>query len=269
MPNGAAAASTASISATGSSASPSQETGTPCSNASAWRSGARGASKAPRVATHSDSGSGVSLDPGEMQTFTKNATLFGTTTNVATATGDVGGDICSPGVDQLTVDVLAPPPGSFYCSEPINELTMIWNGAQVVDVKAWKGSVGGVLLGTYLGVAPGDGITVAGLGSSESTWEIFLAGGAKIGESKIDPTCEDKNMNGVEDCGKNEGNGKYDLPDKINTWLLDGLKDDNDNLDCTPEFTPPPVDPCGLGPELVLLMPGLMWLHRRRLRKSA
>jgi hypothetical protein len=25
---------------------------------------------------------------------------------------------------------------------------------------------------------------------------------------------------------------------------------------------------CGLGPELLVLMPGLMWLHRRRLRRE-
>jgi hypothetical protein len=213
--------------------------------------------------------SGVSIPPGGMVTFSETATLFSTTTNLATVTGDVSGGACEAASDEATVEVLLPPQGSFTCWGDIDDVTVVWDGTQTVDVKAWKGSVGGVLLGQYVGVAPGEAITVSGLGSSESTWEIFLAGGAKIGESKIDPSCEDKNMNGVEDCGKNEGNGKYDLPDKINTWLLDGLKDNNDNLDCTPEFTPPPVDPCGLGPELVLLMPGLMWLHRRRLRKSA
>ena len=43
--------------------------------------------------------SGQSIPPGGSVTFKKTATLYGTTTNVATATGDVAGDICEPGSD--------------------------------------------------------------------------------------------------------------------------------------------------------------------------
>ena len=46
------------------------------------------------------------------------------------------------------------------------------------------------------------------------------------------------------------------------------MKDSNETLACTPGLVPNPPA-CGFGPELVLLMPGLMWLHRRRLRKEA
>jgi hypothetical protein len=213
--------------------------------------------------------SGVSLAPGGEQTFTKAATLFGTTTNVATVTGDVNGDICEPGTDTVTVGVLAPPQGSFSCSEPIGEITMIWNGTQTVDIKAWKGAVGGVLLNQFDDVAPGDAITVSGLGSSPPTFEIFNSAGiVKLGESQFDLTCNDPSMNGLEDCGKNNGNGKYNLSNLNNDWLLEGMVDSNEELACTPGLVPNPPA-CGFGPELVVVMPALMWWHRRRMRKAA
>ena len=93
------------------------------------------------------------------------ATLYGTTTNVATVTGDVAGDICEPGTDTVTVGVRAPMQGSFTCSEPINELTLIWNGSQIVDVKAWKGAPNGEHAAHIRSTTstPGDAITVGGL----------------------------------------------------------------------------------------------------------
>jgi hypothetical protein len=88
-----------------------------------------------------------------------------------------------------------------------------------------------------------------------------------IGESKFHISCSDDNMNGVEDCEKPEGDGKSDDPGFVNDWLLEGMSGDQ-ALVCTPgEDIVPPV--CGFGPELILVMPGLFWLHRRRLRKAA
>jgi hypothetical protein len=214
--------------------------------------------------------SGVSIPASGSQTFVRNATLFGTTTNVATATGDVAGNVCNPGTDQLTVSVSAPPPGSFYCSEPINELTMIWNGAQTVDVKAWSGTPGAsTLLETFDNVDPGDAITVSGLGPGTPVFEIFAAAGLpKLGESKFDLSCNDPSMNSLEDCGKNNGNLKLNYSSLNNDWLLEGMVDDDEELACTPGLIPNPPA-CGFGPELILVMPGLLLWHRRRLRKEA
>jgi len=212
--------------------------------------------------------SGESLAPGEVRTFVKGATLFGTTTNVATVTGDVDGDVCAPGTDQVTVGVLAPPPGSFFCSEPIGELTMVWNGAQTVDVKAWNGLAGSTLLHQFDDVAPGDAITVDGLTAAYPVWEVYdSTGTTKLGESSFDLRCGDTSMNSVEDCGKNNGNLKTDEPGLINDWLLEGMVDTDETLTCTPGLVPNPPA-CGFGPELVLVLPGLMWLHRRRLRRE-
>jgi uncharacterized repeat protein (TIGR01451 family) len=214
--------------------------------------------------------SGVSLAPGASQTFTKDATLFGTTTNVATANGDATGSVCTPGTDQLTVNVTAPPPGSFYCSEPIKELTLIWNGAQTVNVRAWSGVENyTTLLDGFDDVAPGDAITVSGLSAAMfPTFEIFNTSGAKIGESTFDLWCNDPAMNAVEDCGKNVGNLKFDFPYLNNDWLLEGMVDSNETLACTPGLVPQPPS-CGFGPELMLVMPGLFWLYRRRLKQQA
>jgi len=214
--------------------------------------------------------SGQSIPPGGSLTFVKPASLYGTTTNVAVATGDVAGDICEAGSDMVTVGVLAPMQGSFSCSQPINEITMIWNGAQPVHVKVWKGAAGAEFVHSFNHVQPGDAITASGLGSATvTTWEIYNdVATVKLAESKFDLTCYDTAMNGLDDCGENNGNLKYNYSSLNNDWLLEGMKDSNETLACTPGLVPNPPA-CGFGPELIVLMPGLMWLHRRRLRKEA
>jgi hypothetical protein len=214
---------------------------------------------------------GQSIPPGGSLTFKKPATLFGTTTNVATATGDVGGDMCTPGTDTVTVGVRAPLQGSFSCSDPIKKLTLIWNGAQTVDVKVWKNAPNtSTLLNLFDNLAPGATINAEGFqaGSQTAVFEIFdSTGTTKLGESKFDLSCQDSSMNSLEDCGKNNGNLKYNYGSLINDWLLEGLVDTNETLNCTPDLVAAPPS-CGLGPELIVLMPGLLWLHRRRLRKA-
>lgn len=214
--------------------------------------------------------SGVSLPAGQSITFSQAATLFGTTTNVATVNGDVNGDVCDPGSDAVTVDVKVPPQGSFTCSckQSMSEVTMIWDGTQTVDVLAWNGQPGGVLLASFDDVAPGDALNVSGFTVQDAVWEVFdSATLAKVGNSVFRLTCWDRQMNGVEDCGKRQGNGKYDDPSLLNDWLLEGMADDDESLICSPTVVVPNED-CGFGPELVLVLPGLMWLHRKRLRRS-
>ena len=73
-------------------------------------------------------------------------------------------------------------------------------------------------------------------------------------------------MNGIEDCDKPEGDGKSNEPSLINDWLLEGMSGDQD-LVCTPgDNIVPPA--CGFGPELIVVMPLLMWAHRRRIRTA-
>jgi hypothetical protein len=218
--------------------------------------------------------SGESIGAGQTETYTRLATVYGTVTNIGTVTGDVGGSECEAAMDDATVEVDIPPQGSFTCGcwERFDEITMTWDGTQTVDVKAWSGSgsVSGVLLAEFDDVAPGDNITVDGFVHSQTTWEIFDSTGTTLlGKSEFNLTCQDHELNGIEDCGKNQGNGKYNDPTKINTWLFEGVVDDDETLVCTPEL-PPGVPPaCGLGPELMLVLPGLFWWHRRRLHRAA
>jgi hypothetical protein len=216
--------------------------------------------------------SGQSIPAGQTATFLSEATLFSTTTNIATVMGDVGGNACEVVTDEVLVDVQLPPQGAFGCSDPISELTMIWDGPPIlgaVDVTAWQGDVGSTIVGTFNNVAPGDTITVSGIGPQDSVWEIFdSAGVVKLGESRFHPSCSDPDMNGIEDCGKNEGDSKQNVVGLLNFWLLEGMVDSDETLDCSPA-APPPPPACGFGPELMFLMSGLMWLHRRRLRKAA
>ncbi len=125
--------------------------------------------------------------------------------------------------------------GNFDCDGKIVQMSMIWNGTQAVTIKAWDGAVGSTLIGNFGPLNPGDEVTVGPLnGPNDSIWEIFsAASGQKIGESKFHRSCSDSDMNGPEDCGKAEGNGKQNDSNFLNLWILNGLVDEAGQvLDC-------------------------------------
>ncbi len=126
---------------------------------------------------------------------------------------------------------------AFTCSKPINELTMIWNGsAPTVWVTAWKGAVGSTALATLQPVSRGAALTVSGFAGSPNDvyWEIFSdpAGTNKLGVSTFHLSCSDADMNGADDCGKPQGDGKGKIG-FLNDWLLKGLVDSDETLVCT------------------------------------
>ncbi len=137
----------------------------------------------------------------------------------------------------LELDDTGPPGGSFECSKPIDALTMIWDGSQSVRIKAWKGSVGSTLLEDQDNIVIGQEVTVTGFAGSPNDviWELFAAGtSSKLGESKFHLSCSDSEMDGPEDCGKRQGDGKGNDSGLINDWLLEGMVDSDETLDCTP-----------------------------------
>jgi hypothetical protein len=153
------------------------------------------------------------------------------------------------GLSALKTCLVPPPPTPFVCSDakPIDELTMIWDGTQDIRVRAWKGNVGSTLLAEIDNVMPGQVVSVSGFADSPNDvyWEIFEAGtSTKIGESTFHLSCSDADMNGPEDCGTREGDGK-DKTGFLNDWLLEGMAGNGQHLICTP--TPPePSDTCEL-----------------------
>ncbi|MBT8137041.1 MAG: hypothetical protein KJO54_08530 [Gammaproteobacteria bacterium] len=151
---------------------------------------------------------------------------------------------CNPEVCALEVSktclIPMPPASNFACDKPIDSLTMIYNMGQPIRVKAWKGPVGSELLADIDDIQPGEEITVMGYAGSPNDvfWEVFAAGtSTKLGESKFHLSCSDGNMNGPEDCGLSQGDGKDDDSSLLNIWLLEGMVDASGTLDCTPPAT--------------------------------
>ena len=122
--------------------------------------------------------------------------------------------------------------GDFACDKPIDALTMIWDGPDGVNVTAWKGPVGSTDLGTLSNVNNGDKVTFPGFAGSPNDvyWQIS---GAVSGESVFHLSCSDDAMNGPEDCGSRQGDGKSNDAGLVNDWLLDGMVDVKTALVCT------------------------------------
>ena len=57
--------------------------------------------------------------------------------------------------------------------------------------------------------------------------------GPVSGESKFHVSCSDDDMNGPEDCGTAQGDGKSDDDDLLNLWIFEGMAGDGDALNCT------------------------------------
>jgi hypothetical protein len=146
----------------------------------------------------------------------------------------------------LTVDkscaLVGANPSPFTCKAPITTLNLKWmpGSSQVIDLKAWNGKVGdkaATVVKTQCGIQPGQVVEVSGLGKNpDAYFQIydsskgscdFLAGNL-IGQSKFHVgACDDNDMNGAEDCGKFEGNGKDNKADLINDWTLQGMTGSN------------------------------------------
>jgi hypothetical protein len=178
---------------------------------------------------------------------------------------NTAGDGCSPtcqieGQCVLAVEktcAVPQPLAPFVCSDakPIHSLTLKWepgsntdptrwvltNPGQVIDIKAWNGSPGDILVATETNIQPGDVITVTGFSGSVNDvyWEIFAAGtgfGSKLGNSAFNLSCSDVNMNTSDDCGKLEGDLKVTsgFTGLINDWRFEGMGGDTGALVCTP-----------------------------------
>ena len=75
--------------------------------------------------------SGVSIPAGGSATFTTTALIEAETTNIATVTGDVGGQACSPGSDSATITLTAPPEEPQICTKKIAATLLQYIGPDI------------------------------------------------------------------------------------------------------------------------------------------
>ncbi|MBT8137142.1 MAG: hypothetical protein KJO54_09045 [Gammaproteobacteria bacterium] len=124
------------------------------------------------------------------------------------------------------------------CDGKLRELTMIWDGmVEPVNIRAYAGDPGSDLVYTSGDLFIGNEVTAGDFTAADAPndvhWEIFDSAGNLIGESKFHRSCSDDEMDGPEDCGLPQGNGKGNDAGFVNDWLLEGLRDDNNALDCS------------------------------------
>ena len=143
----------------------------------------------------------------------------------ATVTGVLaaGGECMAS--DQVTVTVEEPPQPPMTCSDikPITALSMVWDGPSGVDIVTEAGQ-------QFNDVQHGNQITFSTVGLGNDV-DLTLSG-AVNGSSAYHVSCSDKEMNGSEDCGSNQGNNKGNDASLINTWLFDGMSGEKGAFEC-------------------------------------
>ena len=174
------------------------------------------------------------LGPGESTAATKQVFVVpdqtDELTNIVTVTVEqVGGDQTCEDTAQTTVKRLPPPPPPVSCSDikDITAVSVVWNGTAPVDVLMESGE-------RFENVQPGNQITFQEAGTGNDVeMRIFAAGTSSLlGMSEFHVSCSDEDMNGSEDCGTDQGNGKDNDPSLINDWRFDGMDGEKGSFAC-------------------------------------
>lgn len=138
-----------------------------------------------------------------------------------------------------TCSVLSAEAASYSCDKPVDLLTLVWDGLEPIRVVAHKGETDDEILADIDNVEPGAAVTVRGFagGPKDVVWEIYRAGTSdKLGESNFKLSCDDHGMDGPEDCGLRQGDGKNGdrcQAGCLNDWLLEEIVDNKGRLLCT------------------------------------
>ena len=162
---------------------------------------------------------------------------------------------CAITIDKKCL-VVPPPAGPFDCDDKVDALKMIWDGPGTLEsVIAYRGKVGEEEIPVSISNDNPPVVTVSGYQPSTNDVQWAWSSDIASGISQFHLSCSDEDMNGPEDCGTPQGDGKNEaLPPAANVWLLDGLTTDKGFvLDCTPqpaealdncEFEAPPPPNC-------------------------
>ena len=119
------------------------------------------------------------------------------------------------------------------CDGKLQQFTLIWTGTPIIVSGVSNDAPGGQ-------VVAGQEVTFFGP-FSDNDVQVQLSG-TSPSQSVFHMSCSDDDMNGPEDCGKNEGDGKKNDDSYNNSWQLEGFIDKAGSvLDCTAD----PVDEVG------------------------
>ena len=123
--------------------------------------------------------SGVSIAPGETQTFSTRVVLEGAASNQGTATGEVGGLSCTPGEDGTQIGVATPPEEAKTCTRRLSAFLLQYTGPDIlgadieIEAKSFRHdrvTYSGVDLttGTILSLPEENGFTIDGAAHGEA-----------------------------------------------------------------------------------------------------
>ena len=148
-----------------------------------------------------------------------------TFTNVVTVSGQTEFGVSCDASASSTLTRNPPPPPPVSCSDikDITELSMVWDGLNGVDITTATGQF-------FPNVQNGNQITFNTVGVGNDV--VLTLSGAVNGTSEFHISCSDDAMNGSEDCGSNQGNGKSDEAGLINDFLFDGMFGENGSFQC-------------------------------------
>ena len=137
---------------------------------------------------------------------------------------DDGNDVETDGCNSAC-EVVEPPRVS--CTEigDITELTLVWDGADGVNLVSEVGQL-------INGINNGDVIILDTPRSQTGNDVEISLSGAVAGQSQFHISCSDPDMDGSEDCGKRLGNSKGNDSSLINDWLLDGMTGEQGAFTC-------------------------------------
>ncbi len=139
--------------------------------------------------------------------------------NTVVVTAETGSGASCDASDSVTVQRNEPlVPVACSDIDPITAVSLVWDGDVAVDIVMESGE-------EFKNVLPGNQITFQEADTGNDVlMDIYLAGTTQLlGSSEFHVSCSDDNMNGTEDCGTNQGNGKGDDGSLINDWLFDGM----------------------------------------------
>lgn len=150
-------------------------------------------------------------------------------TNTVVVTAETLSGATCEASDSVTVKRNPPPPPPVSCSDikDITAVSVVWTGPETVKVVMESGEM-------FENVMTGNKITFqeANTGKDVEMSILEAVTSTLLGKSKFHVSCSDEDMNGSEDCGKNQGDGKDDDDSLNNEWLLDGMTGENGSFNC-------------------------------------